>query len=201
MTSAQLAYRDYLQSEHWKKLRAEAFRVLGRICCRCQSTRHVEPHHFRYRTPWESCTVADLIVVCYRCHRRQHGIVLPLSPKPFKKAVKLNPRQKHKAQRASVAESSRPGNSHFLIFPDQNSTITRRTQRHNLTPERNPASAPCIPRSGLNAARSDGEIAPRNDDTDVGSPSGLKMEAQSGDDPGGRHSCKTARLRKALSVQ
>lgn len=75
LTPAQVAYRKYLQSEHWRELRSEAFKVYGRKCAKCPATCRLDVHHLHYRHPWSSGVVADLQVLCWQCHGAEHGIV------------------------------------------------------------------------------------------------------------------------------
>jgi hypothetical protein len=74
VTPGQLAYQDYLKSEHWESLRREAFRVYGYKCRHCRAKKRLQVHHHTYRHPWETCTVADVYPVCRNCHRKEHGI-------------------------------------------------------------------------------------------------------------------------------
>jgi len=74
LSMGQLLYREYLRSEHWKKLRWEAFKKYGYKCCRCASGVRVQPHHHTYRSPWTECTVEDLMILCRACHRKEHGL-------------------------------------------------------------------------------------------------------------------------------
>lgn len=78
MTESQLAYREYLESDHWRQLRTEAFRVLGRKCSRCPSTCRLQVHHVVYRWPWESAKICDLLILCRPCHESEHGIAQPV---------------------------------------------------------------------------------------------------------------------------
>jgi hypothetical protein len=137
MTEAQCRYRDYLKSEHWKCLRDEAFRVHGTRCYHCNSKKNLQVHHHTYRTPWSSCTVADVHPLCNNCHKAEHGIepVARKAPKPVKTPAQLAKKAKKKAERQARAQelskkalkrrarrldiimNARAGNSHWLIFP------------------------------------------------------------------------------------
>lgn len=81
MTIGQRFYREYLESDHWRNLRAAAFKRYGRRCCRCPSKVRLQVHHTRYRHPWESCTTDDLQILCRPCHEREHGIGTVKQPK------------------------------------------------------------------------------------------------------------------------
>lgn len=75
MTPAQIAYREYLKSDHWRALRLEAFQTYGRKCFKCPATCRLDIHHLVYRHPWTSGTVQDVRPCCRRCHELEHGIV------------------------------------------------------------------------------------------------------------------------------
>jgi len=73
MTKRQKAYRQYLKSDHWKRLRAEAIERYGNKCSECDCTQHIQIHHKTYRTPLESCTTDDLMPLCREHHEDEHG--------------------------------------------------------------------------------------------------------------------------------
>lgn len=114
MATTKQWYSTYLQSEHWRELRARAFQILGRICAHCGNTKQLEAHHIRYRNPIQSCTVSDLVILCHACHKRQHGIIVETKVFPVQRR---GDKWKRKMQRASVRVSALPGNSHFIVFP------------------------------------------------------------------------------------
>jgi 5-methylcytosine-specific restriction endonuclease McrA len=78
-------YQLYLQSDHWRRMRAAALAWSGE-CALCASHRHLEVHHRRYDRLWRE-RLTDLVVLCSRCHRRHHAtleeapeqLVLPLA--------------------------------------------------------------------------------------------------------------------------
>lgn len=73
-------YQQYLQSDHWRQLRAEKRRKVskskdGRIRCSiCASTERVETHHLFYRGIYDVDT-SDLRLLCRRCHQTAHEII------------------------------------------------------------------------------------------------------------------------------
>lgn len=73
MTPGQIAYREYLQSEHWQNLRAEALKKWGHVCHKCRGWMGIEVHHCNYRKNWRECTVDDVRPLCWRCHDLEHG--------------------------------------------------------------------------------------------------------------------------------
>lgn len=74
MTKRQRAYREYLTTEHWSKLRLAALERDGGVCVKCGSDDCLQVHHLVYRTPWESAVLGDLETVCQSCHEKAHGI-------------------------------------------------------------------------------------------------------------------------------
>jgi hypothetical protein len=68
-----MRYEEYLKSDEWKHLRANArYRAKNR-CEHCGgSPDHV--HHVRYPKNFKDDTLENLIVVCGSCHMKHHGI-------------------------------------------------------------------------------------------------------------------------------
>src|SRR5690349_356114 len=66
-------YRLYLQSDHWKNLRARKIREKGSRCERCGSSVRIQIHHRSYER-FPNCPLSDLEVLCRVCHRKEHGI-------------------------------------------------------------------------------------------------------------------------------
>lgn len=67
-------YETYLQSAHWRALRARKIADSGDFCNRCQSVEDIQVHHVYYRKSWYDCELCDLEVLCRACHERSHGI-------------------------------------------------------------------------------------------------------------------------------
>jgi predicted restriction endonuclease len=66
-------YRHYLATQHWKKTRAMAMRVLGRKCSVCGTyLRFPQVHHKHYKTLWHE-KPSDLIILC-RAHHEVHHL-------------------------------------------------------------------------------------------------------------------------------
>ena len=67
-----MEYTDYLTSDHWRIVVAEAKRRAGHKCLLCGRTDlPLEVHHNDYtRVGMESPN--DVIVLCWKCHRRHH---------------------------------------------------------------------------------------------------------------------------------
>jgi len=110
MTEAQIAYRVYLESDHWKWLRAQAISFHGCKCFQCGATKRLEVHHINYRHPWDSCTVDDVRPICPKCHRKEHGIKLE---RTMKKPRKCNWNSNSRANRRRKQWAIDEFNSYF----------------------------------------------------------------------------------------
>ena len=75
-------YQEYLQSEHWRKLRQAKLDNDGHACSLCRCDKRIQVHHIIYRHPWTLCTTEDLQVMCEWCHDRFHRKGLPSQRKP-----------------------------------------------------------------------------------------------------------------------
>jgi hypothetical protein len=64
-------YAEYLESDHWKQLRAAAIEKWGDRCSNCSVPR-VDVHHLRYGTLFD-VTTDDLMPLCRRCHDNVHA--------------------------------------------------------------------------------------------------------------------------------
>lgn len=65
-------YREYLNSNEWKKLKRKVIARDNGICCGCGEKRTLDVHHLTYdRVGNELMT--DLISLCSVCHARVHG--------------------------------------------------------------------------------------------------------------------------------
>lgn len=69
-----LNYREYLRSPEWRAIRAEKLRQAGNQCALCPNTKRLEVHHRTYDRLGKE-RPDDLIVLCDRCHRRQHAVL------------------------------------------------------------------------------------------------------------------------------
>lgn len=73
MTERQIAYRDYLQTDHWKALRDSVVERDGGKCVVCDSADRIQVHHKRYRKRFEDSLPGDLETLCRKCHGLEHG--------------------------------------------------------------------------------------------------------------------------------
>lgn len=70
MTKAE--YQEYLNSEHWKRMRKECFARYGTKCAVCKNPSvPVDVHHLNYRNILD-VKVSDLRPLCRRCHEAMH---------------------------------------------------------------------------------------------------------------------------------
>lgn len=68
-----MIYTDYLQTEHWKKLRKKKFQKQGGCCCTCGTTKNLQAHHIKYGNLFD-ITTKDLRILCKRCHKLLHWV-------------------------------------------------------------------------------------------------------------------------------
>lgn len=57
----------YLQSDHWKELRARKLKEAKYKCQCCGKARPLDVHHNNYRSIYD-VKLSDLLAVCRRCH-------------------------------------------------------------------------------------------------------------------------------------
>lgn len=74
MTARQLAYREYLKSEHWRNLRRGAMKRDGFKCTRCPCIYNLQVHHLLYREKFTQTILPDLVTLCEPCHTQAHGL-------------------------------------------------------------------------------------------------------------------------------
>ena len=64
-------YKKYLRSHHWLDLRAAKLHEVNDQCERCRRRSNLQVHHATYkRLGAEKLT--DLVVLCERCHEKEH---------------------------------------------------------------------------------------------------------------------------------
>lgn len=65
-------YREYLSSEHWRKISTLAKGLANHRCQMCGKVGEIHTHHKTYeRLCMER--LSDLIVVCKLCHKKSHN--------------------------------------------------------------------------------------------------------------------------------
>jgi hypothetical protein len=67
-------YQKYLQSDHWKKLKASKQSKTKKRCAVCGSDQRIELHHLTYGS-WFDVDTADLRWMCRRCHGLAHELM------------------------------------------------------------------------------------------------------------------------------
>lgn len=67
-------YIAYLNSQKWKDFRIQALNHYGHQCTLCTNTSRLEVHHRTYKNLFNE-TLADVIILCHKCHKRHHGII------------------------------------------------------------------------------------------------------------------------------
>ena len=68
-----MPYKDYLQTQHWKKKRAKKFRSARFRCELCNKKGPgLNVHHRTYKRRGHEAS-KDLIVLCKKCHKEIHG--------------------------------------------------------------------------------------------------------------------------------
>jgi hypothetical protein len=72
LTARQEMYRQYLQSEGWKKKRLEAISYYGQKCNRCGEFGN-DVHHKTYKRIGDEL-LSDLEVLCRECHQVHHAV-------------------------------------------------------------------------------------------------------------------------------
>lgn len=68
-----IPYKEYLQSETWKRKREYKLQEAGHKCQLCNDTDRLEVHHRTYDTIFNE-PPNDLIVLCNKCHSYFHHV-------------------------------------------------------------------------------------------------------------------------------
>lgn len=63
------AYKAYIRSTIWEKLRLARIEIDNGRCRLCNSTCHLEVHHRHYPRILGTETMDDLTTLCHQCHR------------------------------------------------------------------------------------------------------------------------------------
>ena len=133
-------YADYLASDHWRTLRAAKLKQ-SPACENCGRRIFLQVHHRRYVSPWTATVLDDLQTLCRFCHAHHHGVepnisaawvkverpkyqppitVPPLPALPRRKQARRAKLDQYRAteRRHRISAEAKPGNSHFIIFPE-----------------------------------------------------------------------------------
>ena len=82
-----MKYKEYLGSPEWRKLKADAKLRANNMCEHCGGMAYAV-HHVKYPKDLEFDCLANVIVVCKRCHDLSHGIRRHNGVQPIGAAVK-----------------------------------------------------------------------------------------------------------------
>lgn len=66
-----MEYKEYLQTDHWKKLAEETKRLAGYRCQVCNSQDNLNTHHRTYERKGDELQT-DLVCLCKECHELFH---------------------------------------------------------------------------------------------------------------------------------
>lgn len=66
-----MPYKEYLQTDHWKKKRLQALKRYNFRCQTCNSNNKLHVHHRTYERRGEEL-ITDLICLCDKCHSKFH---------------------------------------------------------------------------------------------------------------------------------
>jgi len=82
-----LSYLRYLRSAHWDHTRRRALLRAGHQCQRCEiSNVQLDVHHLTYDRLGREAE-HDLIVLCHRCHAREHGDTVERCPSCMQRRI------------------------------------------------------------------------------------------------------------------
>jgi 5-methylcytosine-specific restriction endonuclease McrA len=68
MSRHRAAYRQYLQSKTWDRLRRRTLKRYRYRCALCDEALPLDVHHRRYPARWGTEKASDLIALCEKCH-------------------------------------------------------------------------------------------------------------------------------------
>lgn len=98
MSTAKERYRQYLQSDDWRKKRDAKRRHRDR-CAICGDTRNLDVHHLDYKN-WTDVLQSDLRVFCRRCHTVTHDLIA-------RGVIKFKPNASHHSRFATTKNAVR----------------------------------------------------------------------------------------------
>lgn len=103
-TEGQRIYREYLQTDYWKKASAAAKERAGNRCQICNSSYGLETHHRTYaHRGFELEHLNDLVCLCADCHGRYHE-KLP-QPIVLAQVGRKKKKKKHKKMKQWVQQN------------------------------------------------------------------------------------------------
>jgi hypothetical protein len=70
-----LPYKDYLQTEHWFKVKTYVYKKFGKQCLDCGRKDCLNVHHETYKNKGDyEREKNDCVVLCGMCHAKEHGL-------------------------------------------------------------------------------------------------------------------------------
>lgn len=67
-------YKKYLLSDEWAQLKIDLFNQRSKKCEKCGSKKQICVHHKNYNNIFKE-EPSDLIILCKKCHEKEHGIL------------------------------------------------------------------------------------------------------------------------------
>ena len=102
-------YLKYLDSVEWAKIKVDMLMLTGGRCEVCGSKRNLQLHHLSYDNLY--CEEPDdLILLCSKCHMKEHGIKFGRKKKKkrkYKPGRASRSRRKERAAKAIKKEAAR----------------------------------------------------------------------------------------------
>ncbi len=72
MSKQKQVWLAYLESAHWRDLRAQAFKRDGYKCTRCGSRHRLRGHHVKYSADLTTVPLKHILTLCEPCHTAHH---------------------------------------------------------------------------------------------------------------------------------
>lgn len=69
-----MTYKEYMNSDLWKKISMYAKLRDGEKCRCCSETNNLQVHHTSYPKTWAEDHPDNLLTLCQKHHERRHGI-------------------------------------------------------------------------------------------------------------------------------
>lgn len=69
---SKIDYKEYLNSDHWRKIKDESALIWGHRCVMCHSADNICRHHVFYRFDRKETHPSEIIPLCKECHDAFH---------------------------------------------------------------------------------------------------------------------------------
>ncbi len=99
-------YNDYIVSKEWYQLKIDILEKRGSCCERCNKSKPyniLQLHHLTYERLFNE-EPQDLILICPKCHRKEHDLH---KKQPPKKAPKKKKKPRYKLSKRDKALQAR----------------------------------------------------------------------------------------------